>query len=201
MREPDINERISALADDEVGRDELRFMLRSMAHDPQLCDRYRRYVLIREALGRNLASGDVDLRAGVAAALDSDDSDYDEHAARSLAHSILKPVAGVAVAASVALAVVAVWPTFEAVETGTATVASGADAGQPEPAGSGGVQFASGGDRAASGEPARDASVTDPRMHRKLNGFLVNHSEHSASGQFGGVLSFSRIAGHDEAGE
>lgn len=199
MRE-DINARVSALVDDEIGSDELRFMLKRMADDPALVDQYRRYVLVREALARNLTTGDVDLRAGINAALDAEQPVTG--AADGVVRRLLRPAAGMAVAASVALGVVALWPQLDdrAVPPGASVAASDADSQSGSTQGSG-VQFAADSDAGGISDRGSGAASMDADMHRKLSGFLVNHSEHSAGGQFGGVLSFSRIAGHDEASE
>ncbi|MFV8833856.1 sigma-E factor negative regulatory protein [Aquisalimonas sp.] len=104
-------EQISALSDDELPDSETQFLLRLAERSEDIAGQMGRYAVIREALHRNLPDHvDTSLAARVSAALDHEP-----------AHSIpprhdggqrwwLRPVGGAAIAASVALVAIAIWP-------------------------------------------------------------------------------------------
>src|SRR5690606_41527305 len=103
-------EQVSLLLDDELPPEQAELLLERMRREPELRDRFAQYALLGEALrGRTLK---VDLAARVSAALDNEPA----HAVPRLARvdrwlSQLRPVAGLAVAASVAIvAVIALQP-------------------------------------------------------------------------------------------
>ena len=102
------HEHLSSLMDGEISRETGRFLVRRLGSDEELCGTWARYHLVRDCL-RHPEGGLVneDLCSRVQRALD----DEPAAVARPVARSWLKPVAGMAVAASVALvAVLAVSP-------------------------------------------------------------------------------------------
>lgn len=109
----------------------------------------------------------------------------------------LRPVAGLAIAASVALATVVLWPmsgTPGSAPSTTVPLASSDNAGT-------GVQFASDGGaerRIADPEGPTSWGQVDPRMQQRLNGYLVNHSEYAATDGLGGFVNYGRIASQDD---
>lgn len=194
-------EDLSALVDDEVRREELRFLIRRVAGDPDAAAQLGRYYLIRDVLRRDVGASGAGLGGRVAAAIAAEP--VPARRAGGLYGRIARPAAGMAIAASAALFVVTLWPRADApAPTSSNQTAATAPAGE-----------SSGGDspiRFASDLDLRPATVSrgsaesqwdrlDPEVQQKLNGLLVNHSEHASAGQFGGVLPYSRIAGHDEA--
>jgi sigma-E factor negative regulatory protein RseA len=108
--------------------------------------------------------------------------------------TVLKPAAGMAIAASVALALVSVWPMVAEQPSETTQTPAVATTLQGTPSEG---QLSN----ARLGAPSTDAAVgerpMDAEVRRWLNPYLVNHSEHTASGQLGGTLKYARIVGHD----
>ena len=102
-------EHLSSLMDGEISREASRFLVRRLGSDEELCSTWARYHVVRDCL-RDQEGGfsSEDLCARVNQALENDRT----HTARSgPATRWLRPVAGMAIAASVALvAVMAVNP-------------------------------------------------------------------------------------------
>jgi len=107
--------------------------------------------------------------------------------------SWLRPLAGLAVAASVAaVAIIAVRADRNALEsTGVAQVASAEFA---QPGAQGQVRLAAGN---AAGGPAR-ARTTPGRMNARLNRYLVNYNEYRNNAAVQGMIPYVRIVAHDE---
>lgn len=194
----DIKEQLSALADDEVRPEELRFLVRRLGQSPEMARQMGRYYLIRDVLNRDVPVTHVgDLGARIAAAVDGEPELRRQ--ARSWLQRTARPAAGLAIAASVAFSVVMVWPRSDLDPPGIQQTASVGGAGDAV------IRFAS--DREALSLVDMKASIArpweqlDPLLQQKLNGLLVNHSVHSASGRLGSVLPYSRIAGHNEAAD
>ncbi len=195
----EIKEQLSALVDDEARPDELRFLIRRLGQNSAMARQMGRYYLIRDVLHRDVPTAHVgDLGARIAAAIESEPQP--RRSASSWAQRMTRPAAGLAIAASVAFSVVVVWPRGDiGTPPGPQQAAGVADVEDAA------IQFAS--DQDASSKADTPAPVVrqweqlDPQLQQKLNGLLVNHSEHSASGRLGSVLPYSRIAGHDEAVE
>jgi sigma-E factor negative regulatory protein RseA len=116
-------EHLSALVDGEINRETSRFLVRRLGADEELRATWTRYHLIRDCLRHQDGSiaGD-DLCSRVSRALENEQP---VKAARLHPASWLKPVAGLAIAASVALmAVVAVGPGMPGASQATSEVAS-----------------------------------------------------------------------------
>ena len=101
----------------------------------------------------------------------------------------LRPVAGGVIAASVAL--VAVLSVNALRETETEPLPALAAADQPAtPAAAAAV--------AQLGEPAGEQwERLDPRIDKRLSGYLMNHNEYAASRGVQGVMPYVRIVGYD----
>lgn len=197
----DYKEQLSALVDDELRAEESRFLTARLGDDASARAQLGRYVMIRHALQGSLAmdeSGDPGRVAnGVARALD-DEPAHSGEPPRGKARRWLQPAAGIAVAASVALLTIGLWPGEQrpggppsAATDGAAVTARLGDPARPVSEGRGAAR------------PARTVQASDgrqrmgPEMRQRLNSYMVNHSEHSATGGVGTVLTYVRIAGHD----
>ena len=105
-------EHLSCLMDGEISRETSRFLVRRLGADQELCATWARYHLVRDCLRHHeggLASADLCRR--VSQALESEPA---QSRSRRLPLGWLRPVAGAAVAASVALmAIVMVGPANE----------------------------------------------------------------------------------------
>ncbi|MGY6553208.1 MAG: sigma-E factor negative regulatory protein [Wenzhouxiangella sp.] len=91
-------EHLSCLMDGELERDARTFLLRRLSNDDDLTGRWRRYHMVRACMQGEMETG-TDLAERVSAALTAEP----EWQARSTAAAWLKPLGGVAIAASVAV--------------------------------------------------------------------------------------------------
>jgi sigma-E factor negative regulatory protein RseA len=105
-------EHLSALVDGEISRETSRFLVRRLGTDEELRATWTRYHLIRDCLRHqdgSIAAEDLSVR--VSRALENEET---VKPSRRLPTHWLKPAAGLAIAASVALmAIVAVSPGFQ----------------------------------------------------------------------------------------
>ena len=93
-----IDEKLSVFMDGELGRDEARFLLRRVEHEPSQRARWTRYHVIRQALRRQeIVVLREDFASGILARLD------DAHAVRSARGTWLRWGSGGAIAAAVAV--------------------------------------------------------------------------------------------------
>lgn len=103
------HEQLSALVDDELDSSELQLLLRQAQRDDGLAERVGRYAVIRDALHRNLPEQvDSSLGRRISAALEQEPAH--DGPAPETSRRWVRPVAGFAVAASVALVAITVWP-------------------------------------------------------------------------------------------
>lgn len=212
----ELREQLSALVDDELQHGEARLLARRLAHEQPAVQQLRRYFLIRDTLQGNVLRTDVDLSARVAVAL----AEEPAHSARRTRVQHLgraaRPVAGMGIAASVALAVVMLWPQPGVQEPGGDDVAGAPsleqvaggslEAGPPAGEGGSGLSPVSSGSGAETGlvrgeDEPQPRQQLDPQLQQRLNFYLVNHSEYSSTGSLGSVLKYARIAGHDREQE
>jgi sigma-E factor negative regulatory protein RseA len=117
-------EHLSCLMDGEISRETGRFLVRRLGADEELCATWARYHVVRDCLRHNdgRVSGE-DLSRRVRLALERESPPA---AARKSLSFWIKPLAGVAVAASVALmAIVAVGPGSQAVSEPAAGLVEG----------------------------------------------------------------------------
>jgi len=116
-------EHISSLMDGEISRETARFLVRRLGADAELCATWARYHLVRDCLRYQeggLASGDLSLRVQQALAQEDQPATASARFPRWI-----RPLAGVAVAASVALmAVIAVGPAGQPDESPAAGLAA-----------------------------------------------------------------------------
>jgi sigma-E factor negative regulatory protein RseA len=187
----EIREQISALADDELSDVERPLLLSRLEHDPQLAACLGRYRLIGQAMR---GSGDA-ATLGIAERVQSVLAEEDEPAVQAAVPQPVparwaKPVAGLAVAASVAM--VAVLSVDALRSPGPETVPALAKtepttaANQPLPA------LAQ-----TAAAPVEQWDRLDPSIDKLLAGYLVNHSEYAAMHGTQGVAPYVRIVGFD----
>ena len=167
-------EHLSALVDGEISRETSRFLVRSLGADDQLRATWTRYHLVRDCLRHQDGSiaGD-DLCARVSRALENEQP---VKPSRALPTSWLKPVAGLAIAASVALmAIVAVGPGIP-----------GAPGAAGELAGKGQVEQFTSPQSLVPGPSSSQASFSNlpDTRSRKMDSYLVRH--YQATGAAGG---------------
>jgi sigma-E factor negative regulatory protein RseA len=185
----EIREQLSAMADDELSAVERPLLLGRLQRDPELRACLGRYQLIGEVMrGGIAATATLGVAARVQRALAADSPMHVPAAGMNNSRPVwLRPLAGVAVAASVA--VVAVLSVNSLRETETESVPA----------------LASGQSAAGSVTPVTQVSESDgeqwerldPRIDKRLSGYLVNHNEYAASRGVQGVMPYVRIVGYD----
>ena len=170
-----LHEQLSALVDDELDVAEHALLLRQIGSDPVLRERLARYQVFSDALQNHLPPQlDIGFHKSIQAALQDEPA---VHVESSRFAGMFKPVAGVAVAASVAvIAVLSLQSIRTEVPSSTPAVAS-APAAQDYL-------------RAEIKAPPAGS----PHAPQSLNAYLVNHNEYAVNR---GMLPYVRLVGHE----
>jgi sigma-E factor negative regulatory protein RseA len=204
------DEKLSILLDDDVeaqiNAESINAELDEVMADVNLQYRMRRYKIIGAAMRNELAQTvDTDFHHQVMAkvreqlpadAMDDSDSETSRASAAPLmARAWFRPFAGLAVAASVALVTVALWQPPQDPTQGDGL----ASADQQKIEQLAGQQIAGGAVpvsiRIQSAGTRWKLEHESPVLQRKLNAYLVNHTEYSNSMQ--GLIPQARVAGFD----
>lgn len=175
-------EKLSAWVDGELDEAEVPTLLDRLSSDPTLRQHWRRYHMIGDAIDNHLPPLDLTgFAERVSAALDHEPTVLAPKRWRfSIGRRWLKPVASMAVAASVsAVAIVALQNHYDAGQAAPAPTV--AEAGRALPPS---VTLAS--DDNETPVPAD--------VRQRLNVYLVDHSEYTSMNGLQGSLSFRRIA-------
>lgn len=180
-----LNEQLSALVDGELPEAEKEMLLTRLARDPDLKRTWQTYHTISASLRNQLPEqSDRHLVERVNAALAEDPPMVAEDPASGTRWpGVFKPLAGLAIAASVAIVAVL---TVQQLQPSSpvdhnAIVASGPVS---DPAGAY--------TRVDSGQRRTGSHPPD-----YLNQYLVNHNEYAASSGIRGMLPYVRIVGYD----
>ena len=175
-------EQLSVLVDGEFEEWELEFAVRRLAGDPVLKTRWEAYHLISDALRNNLPDA-VDPRfAGRVSALLAAETALPP-STKPAVPSWYKPVAGLAVAASVGVLAVALWSlrADELHPAGGSSLAANTPNFSPSPIVS----------------PLPLADNPAPESRYRLNSYLANHNEYASMNSVNGVLPYVRMVGYD----
>jgi sigma-E factor negative regulatory protein RseA len=185
----EIREQLSALMDDELDDAERPLLLGRLQRDPRLGTCLGRYQLIGEVMrGGDVEAGALGVADRVRQALAEDAPIHVPAHGRGKQPRWLKPLAGLAVAASVALvAVLAV--TSVRTDNNTAQVPELASMQQPVVPAASVTQVSDSADE--------QWERLDPHIDKRLSGYLVNHNEYAASRGVQGVMPYVRIVGYD----
>jgi len=176
-------EQLSVLVDGEFEEWELEFAVRRLASDPALKTRWEAYHLISDALRNNFPDA-IDPRFAdrISTLLAAEDA-LPTAAKPAVSPPWYKPVAGLAVAASVGVLAVALWSLRpdELHQPGAPALATNTS-----------IPTAS---------PLPPAVATDPALEsrHKLNSYLVNHNEYASMNSVNGVLPYVRMVGYDSS--
>jgi len=175
MMNDEIREQLSALADDELGELEHPLLLGRMQRDAALRECLGRYRLIGEVMRGAGASAGLGIAQRVQEAL-ADDAPV--MVAQPRSDRFWKPIAGIAVAASVALVAVLAVTTTHNNSSGVPVVAVTDTA-----------------PRVALVSDARESrwDRIEPQVEKRLSGYLVNHSEYAASRGIQGIMPYARV--------
>ena len=183
----EIREQLSALVDDELSDAERPLLLGRLERDAEMRDCLGRYQLIGQVMRGTGQTETLGVADRVQQAL-ADDAPLHVPAAGATNQQVWwKPLAGLAVAASVAL--VAVLTVTSVRETTTEPVPELATVQPPANPGSTVTRVAD-----VGGE---QWDRLDPKIDKRLSGYLVNHNEYAASRGVQGVMPYVRIVGYD----
>ena len=181
----EIREQLSALSDDELNDVEQPLLLGRLQRDPELRACLGRYQLIGEVMRGTGATATLSVADRVQQAI-SDDAPSETGTSPAANQAVWwKPIAGLAVAASVALVAVLSVTSVNDISTDAAPVVAAVIT--PNPA----ITQVSD----TGGEAQWDR--LDPSIDKRLSGYLVNHNEYAASYGVQGVMPYVRIVGHD----
>ena len=201
-------DKLSSLMDEYSDDEQSRSILDEVEGDVNLQYRLRRYQMIGEAMRHELPRQiDTDFSANVMAKIDATGSGADlANAAAPEAKTrqsiwtwpAMRPVAGLAVAFSVAVISVTLW---QSVNVGTGT---GQGTEQLVSADQKKIELLAGQPVQAGAVPVTTSLTSGmrwkvnnkvPGLQQKLNAYLVNHTEHSNS--FQSLIPQARVAGFD----
>ena len=199
------DEKLSALLDDDNDAD-INAVLDEVMADVNLQYRARRYRIIGETLRNELPQAiDMDFHHNVMAKIGEQvpSAEFDDKSSSKtsnlplLARTWFRPFAGLAVAASVALVTVALW---QPLQNSDALLDDGlVSAEQQKIQQLAGQQIAGGAVQASSRIQTNGTrwklENESAVLQRKLNAYLVNHTEYSNSMQ--GLIPQARVAGFD----
>ena len=177
-------EHLSSLMDGECTREAGLFLSRRLSSDEEMCDTWERYHLIRDCIRQ---PGSKQLVVGLSAKLNASLGAEEAPAFSPSSHKRwLKPVAGLAIAASVALMAIVVTapPTSEL--SGTDDIANATSANLP---------FVS--PNALPLSPTSQAvsysSATQRAQSNRLNAYLLRHNQMARTAGRQGFVSFVPI--------
>lgn len=184
-----INEQISSLVDGELPGEECELLQHRLARDSELQDTWRNYHLIRDAIRQDLPEF-INTSAGVNYLRHQGPDSSDSVSRFNVLQRLARPLAGMAIAASVAmLAVVGVMYNGEQLATPLSSQMTTAF-------------------QTAEQQRIRENFVVVPRSGWQsakpavvsyLNGYLVDHSRYAGFGSAPGIISYSRVAGYDKS--
>ncbi|MBI3344655.1 MAG: sigma-E factor negative regulatory protein [Gammaproteobacteria bacterium] len=183
------DEHISALMDGELNEAETGRLLDQLQRDAGLRMCWTRYHLISDALRSDLTCHiKHNVASRVIQALESEPTHLSPrrltpHPSRLTPH-IFKPLAGLAVAASIAAVAVLGLQTTAPLQTASPVNLAGLSGAAPVAQ----VSSAAGRSRWSAGRPS---------VESKLDIYLANHNQYSMSTEMQGMLPYARIVGYE----
>jgi sigma-E factor negative regulatory protein RseA len=187
-------ESVSAFLDDELSRHELQETLDRVLADETLRGVWDRYHLIGDAMrGEGVRISAAGVADEVRARLEAEPAIIATWAPKRSHNGIpshwLRPVAGAAMAASVAALAVVALPLLTEKEPATAPAVATRVATPVSPP-QAPIQYVSSGG-------TRWKNLETPAIESKLNRYLVDHSEFAFSGGLGGGLPYTAFVSYD----
>ena len=186
-----MRESLSALLDDEANELEMQRVLARIADDPELRQVWVRYNMVRTLTGgQTPAHPDLDISAQVREAIGG------KSAGVGLRHRLLKPLASVAVAASVAVTVVLGGQQLAQLDADSynsqAIASSVSPVGMVNSLGATSVQASYGTQGVVELEPATGTAYEELARQR-LQKYMQEHAEHAALNSPNGLVPFARV--------
>lgn len=175
-------EHLSSLMDGEMSRETGLFLTRRLASDDEMCDTWERYHLIRDCIRQ---PGSKLLVTGLCVRLMDAEEAHRQSSWRN--NSWLKPVSGLAIAASVALmAIVVTAPQQGALPGGAGDTALSTATNQP---------FVSPNTLAVSPQSQAASFSTSQQLNsnNRLNAYLLRHNQMARTAGRQGFVSFVPI--------
>ena len=205
----DSNEKLSVIIDEYAGDEACQAVLDEVIEDVNLQYQLRRYQMIGDAMRHELPEKiNLDLSHQIMAEIRKECSTVSDRSLQSTGESTghllwswarLKPLAGFAVAASVAVVSVGLWQTGS-IDTGQQPIDDSQvvsiENEKIEKLVNSSVQIKPVTVSSSLNEGTRwSANEDSPALQQKLNAYLVNHTEYSNSMQ--GLIPQARVAGFD----
>ncbi len=178
-----LKEQLSAMLDDELDEQEYELLIHRLKQDRDLQSMWSRYQVVGEVMRQNLVNtAPADLAHKISQQIDHEPELEASDGMQSRGVRMLKPVAGLAIAASVAAMAV----------VGMQNVAlnQNPDTSVPRLVQTEHVSNI----RRVSGT---HWDMKQPETEMRLNGYLMNHSEYTSNISLQGMINYARIAGYD----
>ena len=190
----DTYQQLSAYVDGELGRDERRFLERRLDADPELRAALARYHTIGAVARNEFAPEAAGIADRVRRQLDTEAAHGGAEGGPSgnwrRAFFMVQPIGGIAIAASVALALVVAWPLVPDPSRPDSTSSTVQIAAEPT------VGTLS----RVGGQPNQESvkgDSMDEQLRLQLQPYFMDHNDQSATRPIGGTLESARIIGHD----
>lgn len=181
-----IKQQISSMVDDELSPQEQELLMSRIQRDPALRQQWARYQMIGDVMRRQRVMHENDFIVSQVAQAISGEPSYQVKHKSSFLPSVLKPVLGLAVAASVAMVSIVLVRDMVSQEKGyDAPVMARMDP----------VPLPSTAYVQVSSRPNMD--VIRLQQNNRLNQYLVNHSEYASSNRVRGMLPYVRVVASD----
>jgi len=191
-----INEQISAFADGELPDAERELLQKRLTSDDDLQSIWHRYHLIGDAMREDLPEY-INTAASMDYAAEDVVAPADLSSSVSGQHRLVKPLAGLAIAASVAtLAIVGVLHNPD-ISVAPALPQIASESTFTPGFSSGSVSATTVSSRTHI-VPKSNWQSAKPAVVAHLNSYLIDHSSYSGLGSAQGILPYSRVAGYDE---
>jgi sigma-E factor negative regulatory protein RseA len=181
----DINEQLSALVDGELPSEEAGLLLRQIGRDRHARARVGRFQIISDTMSNHLPGViDPGFASRVRSAIEKEpEISADAVAGNGWLQRMLRPLAGLAIAASVAtVAIISVQNVNQQDET--ISVATGTSPGDTDY-----VRRA----------PDMPLVVQQSGSGKRLNDYLVNHKEYAANRGVQGMLPYVHVVGYENS--
>jgi len=194
-----MRESISALLDDEANELELERVLSQIADDEELRQSWVRYNAVRASIsGQHVAQINVDISHRVRSAIAAEQGDaVGSGANRSLKERLMRPVASLAVAASVAATVVIGGQQLAQIGGSSygddqALAAAASPVGLVNSFGASSVRASYGTQAIPVLQPATRTAYQELARQR-MNRYIQEHAEHAALNSPQGLIPFARV--------
>jgi len=194
-----LRESLSAMMDDEANELEIERVLSQVAGDGELRETWSRYQYVRGALsGQSMGFPALDVSASVRDAIDNESSVAGQGSQDSLRQRLLRPLASLAVAASVTATVVVGGQQLAQIGAGDPGNAQVVTADSPSPVG---LIYSPGGTALRASYRNTPQPVLSPvpqaayneLARQKMEKYMQEHAEHAALNSPQGLIPFSRV--------